>query len=128
MRKKALLRLAPMLTLAVIAVALSPTMATGYQYEHLYCNNDLAPGGTCPPSGSSEYAHLELNAGDDPEASHEVCIDEYLTNSGYTGETCVYYDNEVAHQYPGGEYGYPRAWNGGSVSHEVLGAEYGYHT
>lgn len=126
MLKKLLVGLSPLL--AVAAIAMAPSSALAFQYEHHYCNNSLEPGGTCPPNGSSESAHLELNEGDAGGESHETCIDEYLSNSGYTGQECMYYAGEEAKEYPGGEYGYPRAWNGGSVKHQVVATEYGYHT
>jgi hypothetical protein len=93
---------------------------------HVYCENDLAPNEGCPPAGTSQWAHLTGNAGYDRYASHEVCIDEFLDPSGsgyYSGSTCVYYSYETAEQFPGGVWGYPRAWNGGSVTHIVQGAE-----
>ncbi len=40
----------------------------------------------------------------------------------------MYYSNEVATQISSGQYGYPRAWNGGKVTHFVYAEEYGYHT
>ncbi|HXD56181.1 MAG TPA: hypothetical protein VN618_15605 [Solirubrobacteraceae bacterium] len=120
-----------MAALAVVAIAATPSSAGAFGYEHHYCGNTLAPGGTCPPNGSSTWAHLELNEADAGGESHETCIDEYLDPSGtgyYTGATCMYYAGEETKQFPGGTYGYPRAWNGGSVTHYVAATEYGYKT
>jgi hypothetical protein len=129
--KKLIVSLIPLGLLSVVAIAVAPSSALAFQYEHHYCNNSLAPNGTCPPNGvngGSEWAHLELNEGDSGGQSHETCIDEYLSNSGYTAAECMYYAGQEAKEYPGGEYGYPRAWNGGSVTHQVVATEYGYHT
>jgi hypothetical protein len=127
MRNKLMVRLAPLLAVAAIAVV--PSSASAFQYEHHYCGQNLAPGGTCPPNGSSAWAHLELNEGDAGGQSHETCVDDYLANSkSYTAAKCMYYAGEEARDFPGGEYGYPRAWNGGSVTHWVAATEYGYHT
>lgn len=127
MLKNPAARLAPLAAIAAIAVL--PSLALAFQYEHTYCEQWMAPDGTCPPNGSSAWAHLELNEGDADNTSHETCIDEYESNKeGYTGATCMYYAGEEAQQFPGGEYGYPRAWNGGSVEHIVDATEYGYHT
>lgn len=115
--------------MAVLAIFATATSATAYEYEHIYCENVMAPGETCPPNGSSEYAHLDVNEGDAGGQSHETCIDEYLTSSkGYTAQKCMYYAGQEAVDTPGGEYGYPRAWNGGSVTHAVDAVERGYHT
>ncbi len=85
----------------------------------------LWPAG-CPPNGSSEYAHLYLIEGDAGGASHETCIDWYGTvKKNYSPQECMYYSGEEAVEHPGGEYGYPRAWNGGSVKHYVAATEYG---
>jgi hypothetical protein len=122
MRKKLLIALSPLL--AVAAMASVP--AAAYEVEHHFCNQELAPDGTCPPNGSSEYAHLYIIEGDADGASHETCIDYYGTNKGgYSEQTCMYYGGEEAKETPGGEYGYPRAWNGGTVTHEVAATEYG---
>ena len=126
MLKRRLAGLSPLLAVAAVAAAVPAALA--FQYEHHYCAQSLAPNGTCPPNGSSQWAHLELNEGDAGGQTHETCIDEYLSSSGYTGATCMYYAGEETHQYPGGAYGYPRAWNGGSVTHVVDATEYGYHT
>jgi hypothetical protein len=119
--------LASLLTLASIAVA-SPSQAAAYNIEHTYCFGSLAPSGTCPPNGSSEWAHLYINEADDPYEIRWTCVDEFLdpNNNGYfTGQACVYYPNENAHEYPGGTWGYPRTWNGGANTHFVSGTEYG---
>lgn len=120
--------LATALSLTATILSIAPSAASAFQYEHIYCQNYMAPDGTCPPNGSSQWAHLELNEGDAGGQSHETCIDEYLSNSGYTGAECMYYAGEEAQEFPGGEYGYPRAWNGGKVAHWVDATEYGYHT
>jgi hypothetical protein len=122
MLRKLTLSLVPLL--AVAAMAAVPVGA--YEINHTYCEQSLAPDGTCPPNGTSEYAHMYINEGDAGGQSHETCIDEYETNkSGYTAATCMYYAGEETKQTPGGEYGYPRAWNGGSVTHVVDATEYG---
>lgn len=129
--KKLVMKLVPLGLLSAAAIAVAPSSALSFQYEHHYCNNSLAPDGACPPNGvngGSEWAHLELNEGDAGGESHETCVDDYLSNSGYTASECMYYAGEEAKRYPGGEYGYPRAWNGGSVTHQVVATEYGYHT
>ncbi len=123
--RKMMLWLAPLL--AVIAVFAAPAYA--FQYEHTFCESNLEPDGTCPPSGSSQWAHLEVIEGDAGGQSHETCIDAYESNkNGYTTQKCMYYAGEEARETPGGEYGYPRAWNGGTVKHVVDATEYGYHT
>ncbi|MGA8352665.1 MAG: hypothetical protein WB698_00670 [Solirubrobacteraceae bacterium] len=115
--------------IAMLAIGVTATPAAAYEYEHIYCENIMEPGGTCPPSGSSEYAHLQVNEGDAGGQSHETCIDEYLTGpKKYTSQKCMYYAGEEAVDTPGGEYGYPRAWNGGSATHAVDAVERGYHT
>jgi hypothetical protein len=114
--------------MALSAVMVVPTPVLAYSYEHVYCSQYLGVNGTCPPNGSSEYAHLELNLGDAGGESHETCVDDYLTETGYTGASCMYYSGEVASIITSGQYGYPRAWNGGKVEHFVYGEEYGYHT
>lgn len=128
MPKKQLVGLAPLL-LAMAAMAVTASSASAFQYEHNYCYQYLAPNATCPPYGSSEYAHLEVNEARDPLEGRATCVDEYLTNSGYTPSRCVYYASEgEATEFPGGEYGYPRAWNGGKIEHFVSAYERGYHT
>lgn len=115
--------------MAVLAICVAAAPATAYEYEHPYCKNIMAPGGTCPPNGDSEYAHLQVNEGDAGGESHETCIDEYLTNTEkYTSQKCMTKAGQEAVDTPGGEYGYPRAWNGGSVTHAVDAVERGYHT
>jgi hypothetical protein len=122
MLRKLLIALSPLL--AVVAMAAVP--AGAYEIEHHFCAQELAPDGTCPPNGSSEYAHLYIIEGDAGGASHETCIDYYGTNKGgYSEAKCMYYAGEEAKETPGGEYGYPRAWNGGSVTHYVAATEYG---
>ena len=84
-----------------------------------YCNDRvLNPGEGC----SSGWAHLEDDAGSDPFANHETCIDAYLdgnNNGRYTRPSCAYYVWETAEQFYGGEWGYARCWNGGTVYHRV---------
>jgi hypothetical protein len=121
MLRKLFIALAPLL--AVVAIAVVPAMA--YEIEHTYCEQALEPNAGCPPNGSSKYAHMYINEGDAGGQSHETCIDEYETNHGYTGAECMYYAGEEAKETPGGEYGYPRAWNGGTVKHVVDATEYG---
>ena len=74
--------------------------------------------------------HIEANSGSDPQESHAVCIDEFLDPNGsgyYTEATCYYYASEGnTTQYPGGVWGYPRAWNAGSITHLVHGLQTGY--
>jgi hypothetical protein len=126
MHKKIVIGLAPLLAVAAMAVTSAPAVA--YSYEHVYCNGELPVDGTCPPNGSSEDAHLELNYANAGGQSHETCDDDYLSESGYTGQACMYYGSEVATISTSGQYGYPRAWNGGSIQHFVYAEEYGYHT
>lgn len=114
--------------LAMMTMALVPTSAAAYEYQHVYCSQYLAVNGTCPPNGSSEYAHLELNNGDAGGQSHETCVDDYFVNIGYTNSACMYYAGEVASIISEGQYGYPRAWNGGKIEHFVYAEEYGHHT
>jgi hypothetical protein len=101
MLKKLLVPLTPLL--AVGALAAAPAVA--YEVEHHFCGQELAPGGTCPPYGSSEYAHLYLIEGDAGGASHESCIDYYGTvKKTYSTQRCMYYAGEEAKETPGGEY------------------------
>ncbi len=72
-----LLSLGAVSLLAAAAIAVVPTSAFGYQYEHVYCSQNMGVDGTCPPNGSSEWAHLELNLGDAGGESHETCIDDW---------------------------------------------------
>jgi hypothetical protein len=115
----------------VVGAAAVPSAALAY--GHTYCFNSLAPGGTCPPAGygtGSEWTHLEGNEIQDPYGSHATCVDSYLdpsNNGHYTPQTCVYYRSEMPYiEYPGGVWGYPRAWNGGSITHTVEGYENGH--
>jgi len=113
--------------LAAATIAIAPTPALAYEYEHVYCSQSLAPNATCPPNGSSQWAYLELNLGNAGGESHETCIDDYYYFEGrYTEAHCMYYSNETAVQFSYGEYGYPRAWNGGKVTHFVYAEEYGF--
>jgi hypothetical protein len=122
MLRKLTVALAPFLAMAAIAAV----PAAAYEIEHTFCAQELAPDGTCPPNGSSEYAHLYIIEADAGGQSHESCDDWYGTNKGgYSGQECMYYAGEEAKLHPGGEYGYPRAWNGGTVSHVVDATEYG---
>lgn len=129
---RAMRQILPRLALTMVAfvlLAVVPSRARAFEYEHRYCYNFLAPDGTCPPYGTSEYAHLELNEASDPAEGRATCVDEYLTGVGYTSSKCVYYFSEGwATEYPGGAYGYPRAWNAGKVEHLVAAYERGYHT
>jgi hypothetical protein len=116
----------------VTASALASTFAVAPPVAlanyHVYCNQDLAEDAACPPNGESKWWHLTLNQGWDPDGPHEVCIDEYLdgsNNGHYTTQTCYYSGEEPTRQYPEGEWGYPRAWNGGTVEHFVEGKEEG---
>jgi hypothetical protein len=119
-------RLTVALTPLLAMAAMAALPAAAYEIEHHYCAQSLEPDGTCPPNGSSEWAHLYINEGDAGGETHETCIDEYESNkNGYTTQTCMYYAGEETKQTPGGEYGYPRAWNGGSVPHVVDATEYG---
>lgn len=116
------------LALAVFAVTFVAAVipASAYEIEHHFCEQELAPDGTCPPNGTSEYAHLYIIEGDAGGASHETCVDWYGTNKkGYSAAECMYYAGQEAKETPGGEYGYPRSWNGGTVTHYVFATEYG---
>jgi hypothetical protein len=128
MRRTMGVGLALILIVATSVVVTAPAM--GFAVEHHYCDQYLEPKGTCPPNGNSIWAHLEINESEDPGESHETCIDEYLDPSGsgyYTTAKCVYYVWEnPAKQFPGGTWGYPRTWNGGSVTHYIAATEYGY--
>jgi hypothetical protein len=126
MLKKLLVGLSPLMAVAAMAMAATPALA--YQYEHVYCNQNMGVSGTCPPNGSSEWAHLELNLANAGGQSHETCLDDYYSSGGYTEAHCMFYAGENAVQFSSGQYGYPRAWNGGSVTHIVYAEEYGYHT
>lgn len=118
-----------------LAIAASPAMAETY-HKQTFCDNWLAPGGTCPPNygkeGVAAYGHLEEEQGDSAGESRETCIDAYLQNGNlewyYSSPSCMYYAGEKAVQYHGVTYGQPRAWNGGSVSHTVWGWQYYYTT
>lgn len=113
-----------------LVAALAPSAALSYQYEHVYCNQNLAVNATCPPNGNSEWAHMELNAANAGGESHATCVDDWYNNEKeYTAAHCMYYASEgSAIQISSGQYGYPRAWNGGSITHFVYAEEYGYHT
>lgn len=113
---------------AIAALATTPTVAFAYEYEHLYCDQNLAVDGTCPPNGSSQTIYLGLNlASAGTGESHETCDDDYLLASGYTSAACMYYYGEWAEiSTPSEPEGYPRAWNGGKVSHLVYAIEYGH--
>jgi hypothetical protein len=124
MSKKLLAGLAPLVATAVIAAMPSTALAN----VHVYCDQTLEVGGTCPPNGESKWWHLNLNQAWDPYGEHESCIDEYLDghdNPHYTEQSCKNSDVEPVRQYPEGEWGYPRAWNGGSISHLVEATEEG---
>jgi hypothetical protein len=116
-----------MLLLMAGALAMTPTSASANY--HYYCEQSLEPGGTCPPNGSSKWWHLEENLGWDPYGNHEVCVDDYLDPSGsgyYTEAKCIYEVGHYAESWPGGIWGYPRVWNGGTVTHTVIGEEQGF--
>lgn len=124
------LALALAIPLIVVALALLPATAGAYQYSHVYCNQNLPVNGTCPPYGSFEWAHMELNTANAGGQSHATCVDDWYNNEGkFTPAHCMYYASEgAAIQISAGQYGYPRAWNGGSIEHFVYAEEYGYHT
>jgi len=114
---------------ASVAVALSIALAgvavptaSAYNHSHLYCYQVMGTNGTCPPNGSSQWEHLQLNKASDfqPISFATACVDEWL--GYYTGQTCANYGN-LAYQYPGGAWGYPRAWNA-SVLQWLEGVEY----
>jgi hypothetical protein len=112
----------------LLATAGSGFMPAGAQAAHTYCFNSLAYRETCPPVGSSQWLHLELNAAWDPYnyGSAWTCIDEYLDPSGsgyYTTKACSY---KTAEQYVASVWGYPRAWNGEERTHVVKAEEFGY--
>lgn len=115
---------------AMAAISLAPAPALAYEYSHVYCDQYLAVNGTCPPNGSSEWAHLELNLANAGGQSHETCLDDwYNEEKRFTEAHCMYYaSEESAVQISFGQYGYPRAWNGGKIEHFVYAEEYGYHT
>jgi hypothetical protein len=123
--RKLLLGLGQLLLVVAFAVAPAPALAN----YHEYCDVALEPTVGCPPNGETKWWHLYLNQGWDSSGSHEVCIDEFLdgnNNEHYTTQTCWYaLTEEPTRQYPGGEWGYPRAWNGGSIKHLVRGIEEG---
>jgi len=108
-----------------MAIAVTPALA--YQYEHVYCNQNMGVSGTCPPNGSSEWAHLELNLANAGGQSHETCLDDYYSSGGYTEAHCMYYAAKTLSSSRR-TIRIPRAWNGGSVTHFVYAEEYGYHT
>jgi hypothetical protein len=124
-----LLSLAAVAGCALVA-ALAPSAALSYQYEHVYCNQSLAVNAACAPNGSSEWAHMELNSANAGGESHATCVDDwYDSEKRFTVAHCMYYASEgAAIQVSSGQYGYPRAWNGGSITHFAYAAEYGYHT
>jgi hypothetical protein len=87
--------------------------------ERWYCENGLVGydevtssyPGTCPPAGSSEWLHLNENAG--YGEIHTSCVDDYLdpdNNGYYTGQTCAkaetFAEIKTSHVW-----GYPRIWN-----------------
>ena len=118
------LGLSPLVLTAGLALSASPAQA----YQHMYCAQNLNPSAGCPPNGSSQWIHIDLNWAKDPYGNHEVCIDEFLDPEGsgfYTQAKCVYYSNETARDYWNYVWGYPRAWNGGSVYHWVEAEELG---
>jgi hypothetical protein len=118
--KKWVAGLAPLL--AAVALALVPSTALAFHY-HVYCNQSLPKGGTCPPEGSSEWRHLRSNYGSDPNYGWWVCVDEYLdpnNNGHFTEATC---ENTIpAEQWPLEEWGYPRVWND-SGTQKIYGEE-----
>jgi hypothetical protein len=121
MRKMRVLMLASVLALSAIAV----TPAFSYEIERHFCEQELTPDEGCPPNGDSEYGDLYIIEADAGGASHETCDDWYGTvKKNYSAAECMYYAGEEAKLHPGGEYGYPRAWNGGSVTHYVFATEY----
>lgn len=114
---------------AGVALATAPAAMAGEYRSHTFCDNYLAPGGTCPPEGSIKYGHLYEVQGTAAGESHETCVDAWTEEFGYINPpSCMYYSGETAVIYPEGLYGYPRAWNGGSVNHTVWGWEYYYVT
>ena len=117
---------ATVLGVAAGMAAMAPP-ALAYNYNHEYCAVSLGYHGACPPNGVGVYwEHLQEN---DASAAHglvDVCVDEYLDPSGtgyYTGSTCAPFGGIPA-QYPGGTYGYPRAWNDSGGTYVVYAAEY----
>lgn len=128
-RRQDLTFLAALLMAMALAFVVLPSAAraTQYWYEPLYCSLQLEPDGTCPPHGEQWYMHLLTNSGNADKEAHAVCIDAYLTETGYTEQKCEYYGEKNATQtYPHYEYGYPRAWNAGTVTHWVKGWAFGY--
>jgi hypothetical protein len=117
-----------MLAVGALTVALTIAPSAALANYHVYCAQNLAVNAACPPAGESKRWHLYLNQGWDPYGPHAVCIDEYLdghNNGHYTAQTCFYSGEEPTRQYPEGEWGYPRSWNGGSIEHYVEGEEEG---
>jgi len=108
MPRKWLAGLVPLLAVAAFTVAPSTAMAN----YHVYCDQTLVYGGTCPPEGSSKWWHMEENVAHDPYGSHYTCVDDFLDPNGsgwYTTQKCSY---SYPEDWPGGVWGYPRAWNG----------------
>ncbi|HEY1688383.1 MAG TPA: hypothetical protein VGF95_05905 [Solirubrobacteraceae bacterium] len=120
-----------------LAVMASPAMASKWE-ERVFCENNMEPGGTCPPNGvngGSEWGHIEEVQGNAKGAEHETCVDVYIEEHVsktfyYTAAKCMTKAGETARWYGDGlaaeelNWGQPRAWNGGSVTHVVWGYEY----
>ena len=122
MPRKWLAGLVPLLAVAAFTVAPSTAMAN----YHVYCDQTLVYGGTCPPEGSSKWWHMEENVAHDPYGSHYTCVDDFLDPNGsgwYTTQKCSY---SYPEDWPGGVWGYPRAWNGEGTSHVVEATEQGF--
>lgn len=138
MRRPVALIVAILLVAGVFGV--SAGAATAGAQSRTFCDNWLAPDGTCPPngvSGGSEWGHLEEIQGNSAGESRSTCIDAYLEEEElgervegfYTASKCMYYSGETARWEPPVEYaeppyGRPRAWNNGKVDHTVWGWEY----
>ncbi|MHB1539571.1 MAG: hypothetical protein ACYCUM_12305 [Solirubrobacteraceae bacterium] len=130
-RRAVVVGLAPVLLLAALASFMAPPAFASIKYAyHVYCYVEMGPFEACPPhesyEGGATYEHLESNLGNSQGEHKAVCVDAYLVNSGYTGESCEYTEKHDAEEYYAGEYGYPRAWNAGQVTHLVWAQQYGY--
>jgi hypothetical protein len=126
----------PLIVAASLMIALAGVAApsaTAYNHAHNYCAVWVYYGETCPPHeapccGGSWWEHLQENAAIEykNEGTGIACIDEFLdpnNNGYYTGQTCAPYAEGVTRQYPGGTWGYPRAWSGSVGSHYLWAQE-----
>lgn len=121
--------IAVLVTATASVASLGVTASSAVASSQTFCDNWLAPNGTCPPNHGSEgsviWGHLHQVQGNSAGESHETCVDAYFEEEKvYTVALCMYYAGETADLtslYTHERYGEPRSWNGGSVNHTVWG-------